>query len=112
MTKPFTRGDNAGNGDFSYRGQSMKIWTPKEKETELFTWAQDWGQRLHADITETDRYFRELRQLLEGKSDRDMIERALNWSVAACFEYAAGRWDRMRRDRQLKEAAALLERRK
>lgn len=86
----------------------MKIWRPKEKETGLFIWAQEWGQRLQADITETDRYFRELSSLLEGKSDRDTIERALNWSVSACFEHAAGRWDKARRDWQLKEAEALL----
>lgn len=90
----------------------MTIWKPKEKRNGLSAWAQEWGRRLHEDITQTDRYFRELSALLEGRSDRDTIEKALNWSVAACFEHASGRWDTVRRDRQLREAEALLEGRK
>lgn len=77
---------------------------------DLQVWAEGWGRRLQEDIGSSPQYFAEVTRLLGQSRDpqRARWEAAMNLSVAACFEYEAGRWELPRRNRQLQRAQALL----
>lgn len=77
---------------------------------ELKSWAWDWANRMHEDISLCDGWFAEVKdKSKEAGKGRLEYETALCWAVTAYYEFLRGEWDKERAEGEFTAAVEHLE---